>query len=223
MKLSPDICRMRRAGFTLPEILIAMTIFTVLIGAVVALQLFGVRIYQLAATKLTATRDARNSMNFIREQIREAKSIYIGTYSGTFSGSATTGSATFTQIVNTNQVGSALLLFATSAETYGSIFYQNPTTTNLCSVLITNATTSTNGITSGTIMNLTTNALFVTNTFVFQAEDYQGNILRNNQNDRIIHVTLQFSELEYPVAGIGAGAMYDYYELHTRAIRRTLD
>ena len=221
MKYSPDICRARRAGFTLPEILIAMTIFTVLIGAVVALQLFGVRIYQFAATKLTATRDARNSMNFIREQIREAKSIYIGSFSGTFSGA--TGTGTFTQIVSTNQVGSALLLFTTSAETYGSIFYQDAVNTNLCSVLITNATTSTSGVTTGTINNLITNALFVTNKYVFQAEDYQGNILQNNQNDRIIHVTLQFSELEYPVAGIGPGAMYDYYELHTRAVRRTLD
>jgi prepilin-type N-terminal cleavage/methylation domain-containing protein len=221
MKLSPYICRARRAGFTIPEILIAMTIFTLCIGAGVALQLFGVRLYQFAATKLTATRDARNSMNFIREQIREAKSIYIGSFSGTFSGA--TGTGTFTQIVSTNQVGSALLLFKTSAETYGSIFYQDSAHTNLSSVLITNAVTSTNGITTGTISSLTTNALFVTNNYVFQAEDYQGIILQNNQNDRIIHVTLQFSELEYPVAGIGAGAMYDYYELHTRAIRRTLD
>ena len=221
MTSSPDTCRARRAGFTLPEILIAMTIFTVLVGVVVTLQLFGVRIYQFAATKLTATRDARNSINFIQEQIREAKSIYIGSFSGTFSGS--TGTGTFTQIVKTNQVGSALLVFATPAETYGSIYYQDPVNTNLCSVLITNAATSASGITTGTIMNLITNALFVTNTVVFQAEDYQGNILQNNQNDRIIHVTLQFSELEYPVAGIGPGAMYDYYELHTRAVRRTLD
>ncbi|HUZ07264.1 MAG TPA: prepilin-type N-terminal cleavage/methylation domain-containing protein [Candidatus Paceibacterota bacterium] len=221
MKLLSDICRARRAGFTLPEILIAMTIFTVLLGAVVALQLFGVRIYQFAATKLTATRDARNSMNFIQEQIREAKSIYIGSFSGTFSGS--TGTGTFTSIVSTNQVGSALLLFPTTAENYGSIFYENPTNQALCSVLITNSTTSNSGITTGTIMNLTTNALFVTNSYVFQAEDYLGNILQNNQNDRIIHVTLQFSQLEYPVAGIGKGAMYDYYELHTRAVRRTLD
>jgi prepilin-type N-terminal cleavage/methylation domain-containing protein len=217
MKPSPDICRVRRAGFTLPEILIAMTIFTVLIGAVVALQLFGVRIYQFAATKLTATRDARNSMNFIREQIREAKSIYIGSFSGI------SGTGTFSAVVNTNQIGSALLIFPTRDESYGSIFYEDPTNQALCNVLITNATTSASGITTGTIMNLTTNALFVTNTYVFQAEDYLGNILPNNDSDRIIHVTLQFSQLEYPVAGIGNGAMYDYYELHTRAIQRSLD
>jgi Tfp pilus assembly protein PilW len=219
MKFSPDIFRARRTGFTLPEILIATTIFIMIIGAVVALQLFGVRIYQLAATKLTATEDGRKTVNFIREQVREAKSIYIGTYSGT-NGSP----GTFSAVVNTNQIGSALLIFPTTNTTYGVIFYQDPSVSNLCSVSINNAITDTNGNTSGTITNFATDALFVTNNAnVFQAEDFQGNILTDNRNNRIIHVTFQFSQLEYPVAGIGAGALYDYYELHTRATRRTLD
>jgi prepilin-type N-terminal cleavage/methylation domain-containing protein len=222
MNLSTDICRARRTGFTLPEILIAMTIFTVLIGAVVSLQLFGVRIYQLAGTKLTATRDGRITVNYIREQVREAKAIYIGTYSGTISG--TNGSGTFSSVVNTNQVGSALLLFPTTDQSYGMIFYEDLTNKNLCSVSITGASTDANGVTRGSINSVATNALFVTNQYVFQAEDYQGNPLQNNDNDRIIHVTLQFSQLEYPVAGIGgSNSMYDYYQLHTRAVRRTLD
>jgi prepilin-type N-terminal cleavage/methylation domain-containing protein len=220
MKFSPDIFRARRQGFTLPEILIAMTIFTILIGAVVALQLFAVRIFQLAATKLTATADGRKSVNFIREQVREAKLIYIGTYSGT-----NTGTGTFSVASNTNQIGSALFVSPTNTAGFGTIFYQDPTVSNLCSVLITNATTSPDGSTiTGTINAFTTDALFVTNNAnVFQAEDFQGNILTDNSNNRIIHVTLQFSKLEYPVSGIGAGAMYDYYELHTRATRRSID
>lgn len=221
MKLLPHIYSKPkcRAGFTLPEILIASTIFIMIIGAVVALQLFGVRIYQLASTKLTATRDGRNTVNFIREQVREAKTLYIGTYSGT-NGSP----GAFSAVVNTNQVGSALLIFPTTNTTYGTIFYQDSTLSNLCSVSITNATTDTNGVTTGTIGSYATDALFVTNNSnVFQGEDFQGNVLTDNSNDRIIHVTLQFSQLEYPVAGIGAGALYDYYELHTRATRRSID
>jgi prepilin-type N-terminal cleavage/methylation domain-containing protein len=220
MKLSRAIRREHRAGFTLPEILIAMTIFVVLIGAIVVLQLFAVRIYYLSATKITATADGRKTMNFIREGVREAKTIYIGSYapnstvSGTFSG---VGSGT-------NQTGSALLLFPTTDTTYGQIFFQNQSASNLCSVLITNATTSTNGLViTGTISSLTTNTLFVTNNLVFQAEDYLGNVLADNSNNRVIHVTLQFCMLEYPVAGIGTNQMYDYYELHTRATRRTTD
>jgi Tfp pilus assembly protein PilW len=220
MKFSPDIFRARRPGFTLPEILIAMTIFIVLIGAVVALQLFAVRIFQLAATKLTATEDGRKTINFIREQVREAKVIYIGTYSGTNSGTGTLSIAD-----NTNQIGSALFVSTNTAASSGTIFYQDPTVSNLCSVSINNATISSDGTTlTGTISGFTTDALFVTNNGnVFQAENFQGNILTDNSNNRIIHVTLQFSQLEYPVAGIGAGAMYDYYELHTRATRRSID
>jgi prepilin-type N-terminal cleavage/methylation domain-containing protein len=217
MKLSPDICRARGAGFTLPEILISMTIFTVLVAAVCTMQLFAVRIYQLAGTKLTATHDGRVTVNYIREQVREAKSIYVGTYSA----SGNTG--TFSAAGNTNQIGGALLIFPTVAKNYGTIFYEDLTNQNFCSVAIANATTDVNGVTTGAISSLTTNALFVTNQYVFQAEDYQGNILQNNDDNRIIHVILQFSQLEYPVAGIGKGALYDYYELHTRAVRRTLD
>src|SRR5476651_23046 len=62
MKLSPDIFRTQRTGLTIVEMLVAMTAFTFLIGAIVALQLFAVRIFQLAATKLTATADGRKTM-----------------------------------------------------------------------------------------------------------------------------------------------------------------
>ena len=203
---------------TIVEMLIAMACFMFLIAAVVSIQLFAVRIYQLAGTKLTATEDGRKTINFIREQVQEAKKIYIGTYSGT---NGVPGG--FTAVDLTNQIGGALLIFPTTNLTYGTIFYQDPSSSNLCSVLITNATVDAYGDATGTITSYATNALFVTNNLCFQAEDYQGNVLSNNSNNRIIHVTLQFSQLEYPVAGIGAGALYDYYELHTRATRRTID
>ena len=70
---------------------------------------------------------------------------------------------------------------------------------------------------------MVTNVPFVTNYFVFDAEDYLGNVLTNNSNNRIIHMTLQFSQWEYPVAGVGNGAMYDYYQLHTKVTRRAID
>jgi Tfp pilus assembly protein PilW len=219
MKLSPDNFRAHRTGMTIVEMLMGIACFMLLIAAVVSIQLFAVRIFQLAATKLTATEDGRKTVNFIREQVREAKTLYIGTYSGT-----NTGTGTFTAVVDTNQIGSALLIFPTTNTTYGTIFYEDPVAQNLCSVSITAASTDTNGNTTGTITNFATDALFVTNNLIFQAEDFQGNLLTDNSNNRIIHVTLQFSQLEYPVAGIGgSNSMYDYYELHTRATRRAID
>jgi hypothetical protein len=220
MKFSTDIYYARRKGFTIVEMLVAMAGFILLIAAVVSIQLFAVRMFQLAATKLTATEDGRKTVNFIREQVREAKLIYIGTYSGT-----NTGTGTFAVVDDTNQVGSALFISTNNTASSGTIFFQDPVANNLCSISMNNATLSPDGSTiTGTVSGYATDALFVTNNSnVFQAEDFQGNILTDNSNNRIIHVTLQFSQLEYPVAGIGASAMYDYYQLHTRATRRTID
>ena len=89
---------------------------------------------------------------------------------------------------------------------------------------MTSGAYSTNGyLYTGTPVGLATNVPFMTNYFVFDAEDYLGNVLTNNSNNRIIHMTLQFSQWEYPVAGVGKGAMYDYYQLHTKVTRRAID
>ena len=48
----------RRAGasaFSLAEMLVAMAVFSMAVGAMISVQLFGLRIYTLAATKLSAT------------------------------------------------------------------------------------------------------------------------------------------------------------------------
>ena len=48
-----------RHGFTMVEIMIAMAIFVLMVGAMVSLQIFGLRVYTLAATKITATTSGR--------------------------------------------------------------------------------------------------------------------------------------------------------------------
>jgi len=53
-----------------------LTIFT---GTWMAVQLFGIRLYTTAATKLVATAGGRKALNLIRDQIREAKTVYVGT------------------------------------------------------------------------------------------------------------------------------------------------
>ncbi|HKW28466.1 MAG TPA: hypothetical protein VJT54_03960, partial [Verrucomicrobiae bacterium] len=65
-------------------------------------------------------------------------------------------------------------------------------------------------------------AKYVTNYYCFQAEDYQGNVLTNYDNNPVIRVTMQFSQWEYPIAVIGGNAAnaYDYYQLRTRVARR---
>src|SRR5271155_2809045 len=83
MKLFPNIqSRTRRkhiSAFTLIEMMISVGIYLVIfIGVMVAIQIFALRIYTLAATKLTATGDARKALNHIRDDIRQAKMLQGG-------------------------------------------------------------------------------------------------------------------------------------------------
>ncbi len=209
--------RARTAGFTLVEIYIVSAIFLVLVGAMLALQIFGLQIYTLAATKLTATAGGRKALNEIRDAVREAKLVDVGVY--------TNGSTTFNSIGNgTNQIGNALLIFTNSSAITGTLYFMDQPSSSLLRVTMTSGAYNTNGyLYTGTPVGLFTNIPFVTNYFIFDAEDYLGNVLTNNSNNRIIHMTLQFSQWEYPVAGVGNGAMYDYYELHTKVTRRAID
>ncbi len=46
-------------AFTLAEMLIAIGIFSMVVAAIVSTQIFALRMYTLAATKVSATRDGR--------------------------------------------------------------------------------------------------------------------------------------------------------------------
>jgi hypothetical protein len=58
---------------------------------------------------------------------------------------------------------------------------------------------------------------------VFRAEDFRGNILTNDRNNRVIRMMLEFYQWEYPIASAGPGGMYDYYRLQTRITRRLIE
>ena len=48
-------------------------------------------------------------------------------------------------------------------------------------------------------------------------------VLTNNENNRVIGLTLQFYQIQYPVIRIGPGELYDFYQLRTKITRRTLE
>jgi hypothetical protein len=66
-------------------------------------------------------------------------------------------------------------------------------------------------------------APYITNQLVFQAEDFQGNVATNYVNNRIIRLTLEFYQWEWPLAQAGSGSMYDFYQLQTRMARRLIE
>jgi prepilin-type N-terminal cleavage/methylation domain-containing protein len=192
------------SAFTLTEIMVTMAIFSLVVAGVVSVQLFGMRVTTLAATKLIATTAGRETFNSMRDIIRSGNVTLVGTYSPS-SGQG------FIQMTNgLPQVGNALeVQFTNFPNTNTYIYYKDPSNPQniVCS------------LNKGTVDTLAT---YVTNSYCFQAEDYQGNILTNYQNNPVIRVTLQFSQWEYPIAVIGGNAVnaYDYYQLRTRVTRR---
>jgi len=202
-----DARKRSTGGYTLVEIMVTSAIFIVIIGAMVSLQLFALRVYTLASTKITATTGGREALNDMRDRIRSAKTVYVGTYSN---------SAFSTIPAGQNQSGNALQIFATTntAAANAVVFYMDPA--NTCLNMVSNGVVS-------------QEAKYMTNYFCFQAEDYRQNILTNYQNNPVICVTMQFYQWEYPLGFVGSGTnstaanVYDFYRLHTRVTRRAKD
>jgi FtsP/CotA-like multicopper oxidase with cupredoxin domain len=193
----------RRHGFTLVETMITAGVFIVLVGAMVSVQIFGLRVYTLAGTKITATTAGRETLNDIRDRVRACKIVYVGIYSNN----------TFSTIPSgQNQIGNALQIFAATNTPVANttVFYMDPTTNAIFMV-------------SNSVVSLEAN--YTTNYWCFQAEDYNQNVLTNYQNNPVIKVTMQFYKWEYPIGYVGGVAVnaYDFYYLRTRISRRAKD
>lgn len=182
-------------GFTISEMLMAMAVFSMLVAATVASQVFGLRMYRLSDAKLTVTADARRVLNHVQDEIRSAKLVYVG--------NAT--SASFRLISGmTPQVGNGLKICATTDTNTYVYYFQDPEDSTLKRVL-----------SGGKPMEVL--AHNVTNLVVFRAEDFQGNTLSNFQDTRAISMVLQFRQAEYN------GNMFENYRLQTRIARRDVE
>src|SRR5208282_4951046 len=111
--------------------------------------------------------------------------------------------------IGTNQIGNALAIYtnnpnAVNSTNLGTIYFMNPQASNICSAVTSNGAVLTATLSSNIVV-------WITNYYAFDAEDCSNNILTTYLNNRLIHVKFQFSQWEYPLAGVGSGAMYDYY------------
>jgi len=218
MKLFSNIqARSRRpdiSAFTLVEMMMSVGIYLfIFIGVMIAIQVFGLRVYTLAATKLSATAGARKALNQMRDDIREAKMLQVGNLQ-------TAGSpTTFVAITNSVAQGGALQIFQTTNVGVPNTIYYLDTTMSTNFQLKARIATS-----AGT--NTLTLSSYITNTIVFDTEDFQGTLLTNNlKNNQVYGVILQFYQWEYPIAVIGGVGLnaYDYYQLRTKICRRAID
>jgi len=182
-------------GFTLPEILIAMAVFMLMLAGIIAANLFGLRMFQVSGTRLNITTWSRQTVEKITMEVHSCNSVSVGNITnGVFEG----------LLNGETQQGTALLVYPTTNTTNYIVYFLNPPDQTF------RRTTDKSG--SAEIL-----ADSVTNMIAFTAQDFSGNVLTNNQNNRVIHLTLEF----YQPARFLQGA--DYYKLETAMTRRALE
>ncbi len=193
--------RKARHAFTIAEIMTATGLFSLVVIGVVYSQLFGMRMFNVTSAKLSAGDNARKVLNVIRDDIRSGKLLYVGNGDGVH----------FTTISgNAARQGNTLEIYPTTATNFYIRYYLD--TNSQCLKRMTSD--------GGQPQVL---APFLTNVIAFRAEDFAGNTLTNDQNNRVIRVNMDFYQWEFPVAQAGTGAFYDYYHLQTRITRRAIE
>ncbi len=181
--------------------MIALTILTMVLAGIISSHLFGVRMLEITKAKLGASDEARGAVSRLTSEIRSAKRIQIGT--GDLSG--------FTEIGDgLPQQGTAIQIFASTNTNHYARYYWDASDKKL--------KRTSDGAAAVSII-----AQSITNSQVFTSEDFAGNIITNNQNNRVVGLILQFYQIQYPIILIGPGNYYDFYQLRTRITRRTLE
>jgi len=192
--------RFGRMGFTLPEIMISMMIFVLIMGMIIVTQVYGIRMFTLTRPKLSASDDARKTVGRLVDEIRSAHIVRVGKGD----------TKTFTEITpGLKQIGSALLIHpTTNTNTYIKYYWDKN------ALAVQRVTDSS--------PRMWTIAKSVSNEWIFAAEDHTGKTLTNNANNRVISMRLDFFETQYPKKTVGSGGFYEYYTIQTKATRRKI-
>lgn len=181
---------------TLVELQMGMAILILVIGAACGSHIFGLRMFYQTKLSLEATDQSRKVLGTLREEIRGCAIVQVGTGDH----------AVFKEIPDdTPQVGNALQIFpGTNTNTF-VIYYHHTNNTML------RWSTKTKRV--------ETLAHNVTNVNVFRTTDYGGNVLTNNENNRVVEITLKFLQ-ERGKNAQQKGGLHNYYQVQTKATRR---
>lgn len=191
----------QEAAFTLPEMMIALSIFTLVLAGVISGHLFGMKMFELTKAKLAASDEARRAVGDLVDEVRSAKLVRIG--NGNASG--------FTEVADgLPQQANAIQIHASTNTSHYVRYFLDSSDQKL--KRISDSANSTLVVANA-----------ITNNVIFTSEDFGGNVLTNNQNNRVIGLVLQFYQIQYPIIPIGPGNYYDYYQIRTRITRRTLE
>jgi hypothetical protein len=185
----------RAAAFTLPEAIIATALFALLVLGIVSVNLFGLRWYQVGQNRLLDTGSAREAIARMSGELRNCTSAIVGNVSnGVF----------LAHVSGELQTGNGLMIYATTNTNDYVLYFVNASNQTFIRFATDTGTNS-------------TIAQSVTNSVIFQAQDCLGNVLTNNQNNLVIHCSLQF----YSAPPQSPGA--DYYQLQTSVAPRSMN
>ena len=183
-----------RRAFTLPEVLIAGSVFLMVVGGVLLGNSFGVQVLGITQPKLAAAGRIRNMISQLYSDVNSAKFIHVG--NGDLS--------SFTEVGTGNsKQGNAIEIYA-SADTNAFVRYYLDSVDKKLKRM-------TNGAVGASVV-----ATAISNSAVFTGEDFAGNILTNSQPNMAIGVRLQYYQLEGPSTPVGATNYYKSYSLTNR-------
>jgi hypothetical protein len=180
---------------------VATALFVMAMTGVTYAHLTGNRLYYILQAKLAASDQSRIMLARLNDEIRTGKRVLVGT--GTVS--------SFTAATNgTAQMGNAVMIYP-GTNTNSFITYYRDSSLAQLRRRVNNST------------NFEVVAQFVTNATVFSATHYDGSVVTNSVNNRVIRVELLFSQIVIPRVLIGQGELYETYRLRSSVTRRALE
>ena len=197
-RTSPHVSAAR--AFTLTELLVVSAL-AVIVGAMLLSALFFAnKMWQITQAKIQSADKSRQVIRLVSSSVHSARILRVGT--GNFS--------SFSEApLDTPQQGNALQIHSTfDTNSYIRYFLDSGDKT---------LKYMTNGSTAPVAV-----AKEVINGVVFRMEDFQGNVLTSKQNNCVIGLTLDFSEIEGPGIKVGPGQYYQSFRVTTKMAQRTL-
>jgi len=187
-EMSPPVARLA-GGFTLTELMVSMTIFSLVIAGMIAGHIFGLKVFQLTRSNLGAADSGQMLNTLLGRDVRAAQTVKIGR-----------GDQRSFQELSTQEIqqGNAIQLYA-SGDTNDFIrYYVSEADKKLVAI---SSDGSRNRIVSEGLLGQD----------VFLAEDAAGRTLTNRQNSFVLAVNLQYSKVPGSDAPVGKGQYYDTF------------
>jgi len=183
------------AGMGMVDMMVATSIFSLVVLGVVYTQMFCMRLDELANSKMGASDSSRRGFDVLTSDIRCAKTWFIGT--GNQSSFTPCGNAT-------NQIGNALQIsYTTDTNTFVRYFFD----TNRCQLCRMPSGAASYSVIARSLTNASGLGMR------FEAQKYDGTMLQDLQFKYVIVTTLEFAQYQYPLTRVGPGLYYDYYKL----------